>query len=277
VKYDPKSQLSASPIFPAYKDIASIAQAIQIRGHEGEGAIMSKGVFPVAILAGGLATRLQPVTETIPKALVDVNGEPFIAHQLRMLRAHGVDQVVVCAGFLGEMIQDVLGNGTGYGLQVEFAFDGPRLLGTAGAVKQALPLLGEAFCVLYGDTYLSCDYRAVQTAFERSGRPALMTVFRNENRWDRSNVEFVNGRVLAYDKGKQTPRMQHIDYGLGVFNQSAFDIVPRNQPYDLATLYHSLLTQGQLAAYEVDQRFYEIGTFEGLEETRRHLAMRGSR
>jgi len=238
---------------------------------------MSTGIFPVAILAGGLATRLQPVTETIPKALVDVNGEPFIAHQLRMLRAHGVDRVVVCAGFLGEMIRDVVGNGTGYGLQVEFAFDGPRLLGTAGAVKQALPLLGEAFFVLYGDTYLSCDYRAVQTAFERSRRPALMTVFRNENRWDRSNVEFVNGRILAYDKGKQTPRMQHIDYGLGVFNHSAFEIVPRNQPYDLAMLYHSLLTQGQLAAYEVDQRFYEIGTFEGLEETRRHLAGRGDR
>jgi NDP-sugar pyrophosphorylase family protein len=238
---------------------------------------MSTGIFPVAILAGGLARRLQPVTETIPKALVDVNGEPFIAHQLRLLHTNGVDRVVVCAGYLGEMIQDCVGDGGRFGLQVEFSFDGPRLLGTAGAVKQALPLLGEAFFVLYGDTYLSCDYRAVQTEFERSGRLALMTVFRNENRWDRSNVEFVNGRILAYDKEKRTPRMQHIDYGLGVFNHSAFEVVPRDQPYDLATLYRSLLTQGQLAAYEVDQRFYEIGTFEGLEETRRHLAVRCNR
>lgn len=238
---------------------------------------MSTRIFPVAILAGGLAKRLQPVTETIPKALVDVNGEPFIAHQLRLLHINGVDRVVVCAGYLGEMIQDCVGDGGRFGLQVEFSFDGPWLLGTAGAVKQALPLLGEAFFVLYGDTYLSCDYRAVQTEFERSGRLALMTVFQNENRWDKSNVEFVNGRILAYDKERRTPRMQHIDYGLGVFNHSAFEIVPRDQPYDLARLYHSLLTQGQLAAYEVDQRFYEIGTFEGLEETRRHLAVRCNR
>ena len=238
---------------------------------------MSTGIFPVTILAGGLARRLQPVTETIPKALVDVNGEPFIAHQLRLLHTNGVDRVIICAGYLGKMIQDCVGDGGRFGLQVEFSFDGPRLLGTGGAIKQALPLLGEGFFVLYGDTYLSCDYRAVQTEFKRSGRLALMTVFRNENRWDRSNVECVNGRILAYDKEKRTPRMQHIDYGLGVFNRSAFEIVPRDQPYDLATLYHSLLMQGQLAAYEVDQRFYEIGTFEGLEETRRHLAVRCNR
>jgi len=238
---------------------------------------MSGRVLPVAILAGGLATRLQPLSETIPKALVDVHGEPFIAHQLGLLRAHGVDRVVVCAGYLGELIQDVVGDGGRFGLQVEFVFDGPRLLGTGGAIKQAVPLLGEAFFVLYGDTYLSCDYHAVQTAFERSGRQALMTVFRNENRWDRSNVECVHGRIVAYDKRRPTPRMHHIDYGLGAFNHSAFTIVPSNQPYDLATLYQYLLTRGQLAAYEVDQRFYEIGTVEGLEETRRHLAGPGDR
>jgi NDP-sugar pyrophosphorylase family protein len=236
---------------------------------------MSTETFPVAILAGGLARRLQPLTEAIPKALVDVNGEPFIAHQLRLLRTRGVERVVVCAGHLGEMIRDAVGDGGRFGLQVEFAFDGPRLLGTGGAIKRALPRLGEAFFVLYGDTYLSCDYRAVQLAFERSGKPALMTVFRNDNRWDKSNVEFMNGRILAYDKRHQTPRMHHIDYGLGVFSKGAFDGVPRDQPYDLAVLYHSLLAGGQLAAYEVDQRFYEIGTVEGLAETRRHLAGRG--
>src|SRR5262245_45541388 len=120
--------------------------------------------LPVAILAGGLATRLLPLTTTIPKALVEVNGEPFIAHQLRLLRANGITRVVVCAGYLGEMIQGCVGDGEELGMQVRFAFDGPRLLGTAGALKQALPLLGEAFFVLYGDSYLPCDYRAVQTA-----------------------------------------------------------------------------------------------------------------
>lgn len=229
-------------------------------------------MLPVAILAGGLATRLRPLTATIPKALVEVNGEPFIAHQLRLLRANGITRVVVCAGYLGEMIQECVGDGGEFGVQVRFAFDGPRLLGTAGALKQALPLLGEAFFVLYGDAYLPCDYRAVQTAFEQSGRLALMTVLRNDGRWDRSNVEFVDGNILAYNKHCPTPWMRHIDYGLGVFHRAALAVVPEAQPYDLATLYQELLTQGALAAHEVDQRFYEIGSFAGLEETRQYLA-----
>jgi NDP-sugar pyrophosphorylase family protein len=237
---------------------------------------MSKGMFPVAILSGGLAERLQPLTETTPKVLIDVNGEPFIAYQLRLLHVNGVRRVIVCAGYLGEMIQDFVGDGVRFGLQVELSFDGPRLLGTGGAIKKALPLLGQAFFVLYGDTYLPCDYHAVQTEFEKSGRLALMTVFRNDGLWDRSNVEFVDGRILAYDKRNQTARMHHIDYGLGVFHQSAFEIAPGDQPHDLATVYQDLLKQDQLAAFEVNQRFYEIGSFEGLEETRRYLAGQSS-
>ncbi|HEV8437426.1 MAG TPA: nucleotidyltransferase family protein [Methylomirabilota bacterium] len=233
---------------------------------------MSETLHPVAILAGGMATRLQPLTRAMPKALVDVNGEPFIAHQLRLLRDNGVERVVVCAGYLGEMMREYVGTGARFGLRVEFAFDGPRLLGTAGALRKALPLLGEAFFVLYGDTYLPCEFRAVQRAFTRSGRLALMTVFRNDDRWDRSNVELVDGRIVAYDKTHRTARMRHLDYGLGVFDRRAFDGVAADEPHDLAALYQSLLARGELAAFEAGQRFYEIGSFEGLEETRRHLA-----
>jgi NDP-sugar pyrophosphorylase family protein len=234
---------------------------------------MTRGLLPVAILAGGLATRLQPLTTTIPKALIEVNGEPFIAHQLRLLRAHGITHVVICAGHLGDMLQAYEGDGEKFGVQVRFAFDGTRLLGTAGALKQALPLLGEAFFVLYGDAYLPCDYGAIQTAFEHSGRLALMTVFANAGRWDRSNVELSDGRMLAYDKQHPTLQMRHIDYGLGVFRRTAFAAVPETQCYDLATLYQELLARGALAAYEVGQRFYEIGSFAGLEETRQYLAV----
>src|SRR5262245_17339167 len=212
---------------------------------------MSTGMLPVAILAGGLATRLRPLTETIPKALIEVNGEPFIAHQLRLLRANGIERVVICSGYLGEMIQERVESGTHSGLHVEFAFDGPRLLGTAGAIKQALPALGPAFFVMYGDSYLPCDYRAVQTAFARSGKPALMTVFHNQGRWDTSNIEYVDGCLVAYDKFNPTPRMQHIDYGLGIFSHSAFSLVPDGQSYDLAVLYQELLKRGELAACEV--------------------------
>jgi NDP-sugar pyrophosphorylase family protein len=233
---------------------------------------MIQGILPIAILAGGLATRLRPLTTAIPKALIEVNGEPFIAHQLRLLRASGITRVIVCAGYLGEMIQEYVGDGEEFDVQIGFAFDGPRLLGTAGALKQALPLLGEAFFVLYGDAYLPCDYGAVQTAFEQSGCLALMTVYPNAGRWDRSNVEFIDGRILAYDKHRPTPQMRHIDYGLGVFHRTALAALPEAQFYDLATLYQELLEQGTLAAYEVGQRFYEIGSFAGLEETRQYLA-----
>jgi NDP-sugar pyrophosphorylase family protein len=157
-------------------------------------------------------------------------------------------------------------------ITVEVCFDGPTLLGTAGAIKRAAPLLGEAFFVLYGDSYLTCDFRAVQRAYENSRKQALMTVFRNEGRWEHSNVEFRDGRILAYDKRATDPRMQHVDYGLGVVSGAALLRVPDDQPYDLALLYQRLLDGDQLAAFEVRDRFYEIGSFEGLEETRRLLS-----
>jgi MurNAc alpha-1-phosphate uridylyltransferase len=228
--------------------------------------------LPVAILAGGPAKRLRPLTKHIPKALLDVQGEPFIAHQLRLLSAHGIKRVILCASYLGEMIQEAVGDGKHFGVQVEFSFDGPRLLGTAGAIKKALHLLGQAFFILYGDSYLPCDYQRIQTAFEESGRPALMTVFHNDGRRERSNVEFTGGQILAYDKQNQTPRMHYIDYGLGVFNRAAFEIVPSEQPFDLAILYQNLLYRGELAVYEVEERFYEIGSFAGLEEMRHYIA-----
>jgi MurNAc alpha-1-phosphate uridylyltransferase len=228
-------------------------------------------LLPVAILAGGRGTRLEPLTANVPKALVDVNGEPFIAHQLRLLRARGIMRVVVCAGHLGHMIQAYLGNSAKFGLGIEVCLDGSGLLGTAGALRAALPKLGPAFFVLYGDTYLACDYGAVQAAFERSGRLGLMTVFRNDDHWDRSNVEFANGRIVAYSKRERTTAMRHIDYGLGVLDARAIDPVPAHEPCDLETVYRDLLRREELAAYEVGERFYEIGTMQGLEETRRCL------
>jgi len=229
--------------------------------------------LPVAILAGGMATRLRPVTENIPKALVDVNGEPFISHQLRLLRSRGIINVVICAGYLGEMIQDFVRDGGRFDIQVKYAFDGGRLLGTGGAVKKALALLGESFFVLYGDSYLPCDYMAVQKAFKNCGKKALMTVFHNEGVGDTSNVEFKDGRIFAYNKQRLSPLMRHIDYGLGVFEKEAFDPVPEDTPYDLADLYQGLLEKRELAGFEVTKRFYEAGSFHGLEELRRYLKL----
>jgi NDP-sugar pyrophosphorylase family protein len=221
-------------------------------------------MLPIAILAGGLATRLRPVTETVPKALIEVAGEPFLGHQLRLLRNRGFTRVVLLVGYLGDKIEAFAGDGRAFGLRVEYAYDGPQLLGTAGALRRALPVLGDAFAVIYGDSYLPCDYGAALGAFTDSGKLGLMSVYRNEGQWDTSNVEFAGGRILAYDKANRTPAMRHIDYGLGAFQRAAFDNVPDDRSSDLAAVYQGLLRRGELAAWESPERFYEIGSVEGI-------------
>lgn len=227
--------------------------------------------LPVAILAGGLATRLRPLTARIPKALVDVAGKPFVEHQLDLLRRHGVKRIVLCVGYLGDMVEAALGDGSRWGIDLRYAFDGEMLLGTGGALHKALPLLGERFLVLYGDSYLDCDYAAVEEAFVASGKLGLMTVFRNADRWDRSNVVFTDGRIVRYDKRAPTPDMAYIDYGLGALQAKVFDAYPTETAIDLATIYQGLLARNELAGFEVMQRFYEVGSPAGLEETQRYL------
>lgn len=212
-------------------------------------------MLPVAILAGGLATRLGSLTEMSPKSLIPIAGEPFIAHQLRLLKRNGIQHVILCVGHLGEMIESAVGNGSAFGMKIEYSYDGAKLLGTAGAIRAALPKLGDSFFVLYGDSYLPCDYAAVEREFLRSSKLGLMTVFRNQGQWDTSNVEFKKRQILAYSKKDRTPRMEYIDYGLGVFNRAAFD---RTTASDLADVYGELLQDGQLAGFEVSERFYEL-------------------
>jgi NDP-sugar pyrophosphorylase family protein len=222
--------------------------------------------LPVAILAGGLATRLRPITEKIPKSLVPVAGRPFLAHQLELLHARGIRHAVLCIGYLGEMIQRDFGDGRDYGIHLEYSFDGPKLLGTGGALKRALPRLGPEFFVLYGDSYLPLEYRPVAECFRRSGRAGLMTVYRNEGLYDTSNVVFQDGRIVVYDKKNHPPEMRHIDYGLSLFKASVFDAYAADQPFDLAGVMGRLVREQQLAGYEVAERFYEIGSPAGLAE-----------
>jgi N-acetyl-alpha-D-muramate 1-phosphate uridylyltransferase len=226
--------------------------------------------FPVAILAGGLASRMRPATDRIPKALIEVAGKPFIEHQLVSLKREGVDRVVLCVGFLGEMIEAVVGDGARFGLSASYSFDGERLLGTGGALRRALPMLGEHFFVLYGDSYLDIPYAPVQAAYRRSGLPALMTVFRNEGRWDTSNVLFDGERVVCHDKRHRTEDMKFIDYGLGIVSS---DILhgAKDEAFDLSDIYGALAREGRLAGFEATKRFYEIGTPSGLAETDSYL------
>jgi len=228
-------------------------------------------MFPVALLAGGLATRLRPITQEIPKSLIEVAGVPFICHQLEYLRNQGINSVVLCIGFLGEMIQEVVGNGSRWDMHVSYSPDGPSLLGTGGALRQALPLLGEHFFILYGDSYLPIDFSDVEKTYVASGKKGLMTVLKNQNRWDKSNVEFDAGQITEYNKTVIRPQMHYIDYGLGILQSTVLQAYPAGQSLDLSKVYNDLSLAEGLAGYEVFERFYEIGSHQGIADTQAYL------
>jgi len=231
---------------------------------------MSIEALPVAILAGGLATRLRPLTERIPKALVEVAGRPFVDWQLELLASAGIKRVVFCVGYLGEMIEAHVGDGRRFGLEVAYSYDGPTLLGTGGALRRALHLLGEKFLVLYGDSYLPIDYAAVASAFLRSDKTGLMTVLKNEGRWDSCNVWMEGGEIRLYDKKARLPEMQHIDYGLTAFRAEVFSRCSA-ETFDLAEVMHELVAKKEMAAFEVTERFYEIGSPAGIADLDAYL------
>ncbi len=234
---------------------------------------------PVAILAGGLATRLGEVTRSIPKAVLEIAGTPFIVHQLALLRAAGVTRVVMCIAHLAEQIEAVLGDGRAFGLTVEYSHDqrgpGGELLGTGGALRHALPLLGDEFLVMYGDSYLRCDYAKITDAWRASGALGLMTVYKNDGQYDASNVEMRDGHIARYDKAPGVTGLTHIDWGLGAFRAEAFAGYPEGK-LDLVRIYQDLLASDRLFGYEVSERFYEIGSHAGLEDTRRLLSKEAS-
>ena len=223
-------------------------------------------MIPIAILAGGLGTRLRPITETMPKSLLEIDGEPFIAHQLRELARQGIQNVILCVGFLGEQVESFVKDGAEYGVRIKYSYETNDLLGTGGAIRNALHLLTDDFFVLYGDSWLDIDYRSVYESFQNSGKTALMTVYRNEGRWDTSNVEMDGNRIKIYSKIKPNPRMTHIDYGLGILKPNIFEKYPEGANFDLAEIYESLSDSGRLASFEAKNRFYEIGSHDGLKE-----------
>ena len=196
-----------------------------------------------------------------------VGGQPFLSHQLRMLAAEGVREVVICCGHMEEQLRAYAGDGSEWGLRVRYSADGALPLGTGGALRRALPMLGEQFLVMYGDSYLPTPFAPVWRAFLDSEREGLMTVYPNADQWDTSNVEFVNGQIRNYSKTAKTPAMRHIDYGLSCFRADAFHEWPEGSRFDLADVMEALLRREQLAGFAVTQRFYEIGSHIGHAET----------
>ena len=228
------------------------------------------------ILAGGKGTRMLPMTESLPKSLLPVAGRPFIDHQLAWLASEGITDVLCSIGYLGKMIRRHVGGGP-WGLRVAYVDEGSRLLGTAGALRLASSrgMLDEAFAVLYGDSFLRVSIPGLWNSFLQSGAPAMMTVLRNQDQWDRSNAIYESGRVILYDKGAHSPRMQYVDYGISVLTGALIERgVPENGPADLAPLLTRLSREGRLAGYEAFDRFYEIGSPAGLRELEAYLSAR---
>jgi N-acetyl-alpha-D-muramate 1-phosphate uridylyltransferase len=233
-------------------------------------------MLPVIILAGGLATRLYPVTQKVPKSLILINGRPFIDHQLELLKEKGVTQVVLCIGNLGELIETHVGNGARYGLDVRYSYDGDILLGTGGAVKKAACMLPDEFLILYGDSYLDIDIEPIVQRFRDELVPAMMTVYRNRNAFDTSNIIMNGARIVMYNKKYNDPKMEFIDYGLIALRRSVLDRYPSNESFDLSLVLSRLVDAGQVTGYEVKKRFYEIGSPSGIKETEEYIRNRRS-
>lgn len=220
----------------------------------------------VVILAGGVAMRLRPLTETVPKSMLPVSGKPFLEHQISLLRSHGVTDIVLCVGHLAHMIMDYFEDGSEFGVRLVYSQEGEPLLGTGGAVRKAASLLEEDFAVTYGDSYLMIDYADLFRTFRESRLPATMVVYRNEDRWDRSNVVIDGGKVAFYSKIERPPNTVYIDAGVSVFRKDTLSLLPQENPVGLDRLLQDLTNRQQLGAYESQQRFYEIGSFSGLQE-----------
>ncbi len=221
------------------------------------------------ILAGGLGTRMRPLTDTCPKTLLPVHGRPFAYHQVHWLAAQGITEVVYSIGHQGDLIRRYWEQEPPPVSKIRYVDEGQELRGTAGALRLAREqgVLDERFFVIYGDSFLPVEFSPVWRAFQASGQPALMTVLRNEGRWDRSNVIYEPGRVMLYDKAA-APGMQYIDYGLSCFRRDVFDNLATS---DLAVLLHDLSVSGLLAAFQVHERFYEIGSPAGLRDFEQYL------
>ncbi len=228
-------------------------------------------ITTLVLLSGGLATRIRPITESIPKAMIDINGKPFIEYQLKLLKDQGIENVVICSGYLGEQIEEFVGNGERFGLHVIYSPDGETLLGTAGTIKKALPLLPETFFMMYGDSYLPIDFKEVSDFFEKDSKPALMTVIKNQNKWDKSNVLFENNTLKKYDKSNPTPEMDYTDYGLCILSKECFNSIRVGEISDLANIQTKLAQEGKVLGFEVTQRFYEVGSFDGIEDFKKYI------
>ena len=225
-------------------------------------------IYPVVILAGGMGTRLGRLTKKIPKALVRINGKPFIHYQLTLLSKQGIKEVILCIGHLGSKIKSFVGSGKKFNLNVKYSYE-KKLLGTGGAVKKAFPLIKKNFFITYGDTYLPINLINIQNKYESLKSKALITIYKNHNKLDKSNV-FFNGKSIVYNKKNHLKKMKYIEYGLSIFNKEIFKFFSKKK-FDLSDVIYLLSKRKLLNYCIVKKRFYEIGSISGLKDSKKYL------
>jgi NDP-sugar pyrophosphorylase family protein len=228
-------------------------------------------MMQAVIMAGGMGTRLGRLTARLPKSLVNIHGRPFLEYQIDLLRKNGIRKVLLCIGHLGEQIKERFGTGRDLGVTIRYSEEGEDLLGTGGALKKAEPLLEERFLLLWGDSYLLLDYRKIWNAFLKAHRLGLMVVYKNSNDRIPSNVAVRDDRVALYNKWKTHSDMLYIDNGLSAWRKDILGMIPSGKPFEIERLFQRLSERGEVAAYETEQRFYEVGSISGLGELKRIL------
>jgi len=218
------------------------------------------------IFCGGLATRLRPLAEKIPKSMIEINGKPFLEYQIGILRKNDIKNILLCIGFLGEQIKEYFGDGKKFGVDIKYSEEKKKLLGTGGALKNAEPILKEKFFTMYGDSFLLLDFKDAHRYFDNLNKMGLMVVYKNYNRLDYSNIKVRGKYITNYYTDKNKRRLVYIDYGLSIFRKSVLDLIPSNKKESLNKIFIKLIKQKELLAYRTNQRFYEIGSRKGLEE-----------
>jgi len=224
----------------------------------------------IVVLCGGKATRLYPLTKKIPKSMIKISGKIFLEHQIDLLKKNGLSDIVLCVGYKAEQIKKYFGDGKNFGVEIKYSSDKKKLLGTGGALKKAENLLEDSFLVMYGDSYLPFNFQKAIKFFKKSNKLGLMTVFKNLNKYEPSNVEVEKNLVKSYSKKRKTKKMKYIDYGVIIFKKEALKFIPKNKVYNLSKLLQTLIKKKQLLTYPAEKRFYQIGSPEGLEEFKKY-------
>lgn len=225
----------------------------------------------IVIFCGGLATRLKNLAKNKPKSMMDINGKPFLEYQIDNIKKYDIKDIVLCVGHLSEQIIDYFGNGEKFNVNIKYSHDGEKPLGPIGALKKAEPLLKKDFFIMYGDSYLSVNFKDVYNFYKKYDKAACMVVYKNKDKYDKSNLIIKDNLVLGYGDKQRTKDMVYIDYGASLLSKKTLYNLKDDTFYSTGDFFSKLIKNHELLAYEVKTRFYHIGNPEALEELRKYI------